>query len=633
MSPGPPLDPAPAAFLVLAGRVDRLLAQARAAQGIAERRYALEALAQGLLWADPGTVGAAEREAARALAVDPSALASASRPRLPHAVAVPLAAPGRSSAIVRQLHVAYDPVGLPDPGAFGARARRGILAALDAAAARVAPPTPVASHRLVAARPEVLREVHIEGGSLAASAFLSAVALWTGRQLRTDRAVSGALSGGRLAPVGDVALKVAAGAARADLRALVVPVAVAAEARRIAAGGSGVEVIGVDDLDDLVEALVEGPRRLERPEALVEEARRHFAQGWRGYRWPSVREHLGRVSGILPEARVDLRVEVLGRLAAAERHLGDPVASLRALSAARSIADGEEGRRAVPDGPRTYLEQQTAMTLRQLERLPEAARAARRGAAIARRARLRGELVKALGCVGLVALSRRRVGEAVEAFAEALALQQRHDPQGTPRSQAYLIDALGVGGDEAGVHEAFEGAQRALARLPADVRRGQEAWVRSAFAGALLRLGQPAEAAEALDVEAVRPSLAEEPLPGLRIRRVLGVALARSGDPMRGYELLGASVAAYGRALAPHHRTLAHLNVLHEARERLAEGALGRDATARARRALAWIELGAPGVRSREAPAVGRLLDRHAAGRRVGLGALDRLLDRVERLA
>ena len=50
---------------ILAGRVDLLLERARAARGIAARRFALDELARGLLLADPGAVSAAPAEAAR----------------------------------------------------------------------------------------------------------------------------------------------------------------------------------------------------------------------------------------------------------------------------------------------------------------------------------------------------------------------------------------------------------------------------------------------------------------------------------------------------------------------------------------------------------------------------------------
>ena len=49
--------------------------------------------------------------------------------------------------------------------------------------------------------------------------------------------------------------------------------------------------------------------------------------------------------------RVDLRVEVLCRLAAAQRHLGDPAGSLAILEEAQQIVQSPEGRVAVPDEP------------------------------------------------------------------------------------------------------------------------------------------------------------------------------------------------------------------------------------------------------------------------------------------
>lgn len=614
---------------IAAGRVDRLLARVRDARSIAQRRFALDAVARGLLLADPGSVPPSVRDEALALRVDPSTVAAASAPRTPHAVAVPLVARAPGVGFVRQVQVTFDPAGLlDDDGLFDVDARRAVVEAITAAARRARPPSEPALHRLVPVRPQALRHARVEGRSLSAAAYVSAVSLWTERPVRPDVVVTGAVAGDAIVSVGDLEAKARA-AAQSGAARLVVP---AAEPRP--AAPAGLEVVAVADVDALLDAALRaGTRRRVRPERAVEEARALFASGWRGYRWPTVREHLARLAGTLPAGRVDLRTEVLTRLAAAQRHLGDPSGSLEILGEAAAIVDSEEGRVAVPDAPITYLWQQTAMTHRQLCRFAEAARAAARGAEVARHARLRGELIKALGCVGLVALSRGRPEDAVVAFAESLELTLAHDPHRTARTHAYLIDAHARTGEEAAARRHFAAAMRELAAEP-DASR--ESWVRTSWAGALLRLGHPAEALEALDVPAVRESLEAEPLPGLLARRYLGRALCATGEAGRGFEVLAASPLVHGRALEPHLGFLAHLNVLFEARARLAAGAFGADVAGRARRALDHVPrhgrverfLGRPLRTSRQRLAT----DAPGAPSEALAGALDALLERCERL-
>ena len=64
-------------------------------------------------------------------------------------------------------------------------------------------------------------------------------------------------------------------------------------------------------------------------DAQVDGARRAFAGGWHHRRWASLRDHLGQLVDMLPEARPDLRVEALTMLGAVTRHLGAPEASHR----------------------------------------------------------------------------------------------------------------------------------------------------------------------------------------------------------------------------------------------------------------------------------------------------------------
>ena len=475
----------------------------------------------------------------------------------------------------------------------------------------------------------------MEGRSLGAATLVSAISLWTDRPVRTDVVVTGALAGLAIASVGGVGAKVQAAHAHGAAR-VVVPSADAAEARRVAESlEEGPLVVAVADVEALLEATLQstpGPRV--HPERAVAEARRLFASGWRGYRWPTVRESYSRLSGTLPEGRLDLRVEVLTRLAAAQRHLGDPVGSLALLEEAAAMARSPEGRLAVPDAPITILHQQMAMTHRQLCRFGDAGRAAERGVRVARSARLRSELIKALGCAGLVAMARGRVEPAVEAFERSLEVTLAHDPHRTARTRAYLIEAHAAAGDPEQAERQFDAAMEELARVDEpEERRSRESWVRTSWGGGLVRLGRADEAVAILDVPSVRASVAEEPLPGLLARRHLGLALVASGAEERGFEVLAASPLVHGRALEPHLRFLAHLNVLFEARARIVTQRWGPDIAGRARAALLHVprygrveaHLGRSLERAR------RMLDQVHPPR--STRALDALLERCAQLA
>jgi tetratricopeptide (TPR) repeat protein len=555
---------------IVAGRIDVLLDRARTASSIAARRFALDALARGLLAADPGAVSAAQRDEARALRVDPSTVSAAGVERSPHATLVPLVADG--VGFLRQFYVLFDPVG-SETDAQDESARRAILDAITAAAERAPPPSEPALHRFVPAQPHALRRARIEGRSLSAAAFVSAVSLWTDRPVRADVAISGELREGQVLSVGEIAAKVRA-AIDHGARAIVVPASDLARAQAIS---GAIEIIAAAKADDLLSVLEAKVPRVS-PDRAVQDARSFASTGWNGYRWPSIRERLARLSGVLPAERVELRVEVLARWAAAVRHVGDPEKSLELLREAETIVRSGE----VPDAPITLLYQQLAMTCRQLFRFGEAARAAKKAARVARSARLRGELLKALGCVGLVEMSRGDAAAAIVAYEEALAVDARHRPQHMARTRAYLIEAYGAAGLAAEARAHFDAAMEEVERGDDD---GREAWVRTSWGGALVALDQEREAVEVLDDPSVRASVADDPLPGLIARRHLGVALART-EGERGFELLASSPIAHGRALEPHLAFLAHLNVLFEARERSARGAWSPDVAARAAKAL-----------------------------------------------
>lgn len=142
---------------IAAGRVDLLISQVRGAGSIAERRFALDALARGLLTADPGSVAPALLEEARALRVDASTVLAATAERSPHAVSVPLVA--HDFGFVRQLHVTFDPAGLADHDLLEGDARRAIAEAIEAAARVTPPPSDPSRYCLVAAQPQDRKSV------------------------------------------------------------------------------------------------------------------------------------------------------------------------------------------------------------------------------------------------------------------------------------------------------------------------------------------------------------------------------------------------------------------------------------------------------------------------------------------
>ena len=617
---------------ITAGRIDLLIERAEKARSIASRRFALDALARGLLLADPGAVHAAAREAALALGVDPSTVQATEIPAQPHAVCVPLV--GDAVGFVRQVHVVFDPVGLREGDTFlRPQARRSIARSIAAAARRAPPPSDPGLHRLCPARPAALAGTHVDGPSLAAATYVSAISLWTGRPTRPRAVVTGALHGDAVISVGAVEAKTRAAVAYgADT--LVVPAAdeaIAREAAR-AAGAHTLTVRGVASTEALLEATLAPSRvRAPRPEKLVEQAHALFRTGWRGYRWPSIRDSLSRLSGTLPEPRIDLRVDVLCRWAAAQRHVGDPVGCLRLLEEAQALVDSERGQQCTPDDKLVYLLQQTAMTEKQLCRFEPATLAAQRGAQIARSARLRGMLIKALSVVGLVAMAAGEVERAVEAFLEALSVELSFTPENTARTRAYLIGAYGAAGDLDAAALHFRMAMEELERGDPELRGGAESWVRTSFAGALVDLDRPAQAAEVLDADCVRRSIEEEALPGIFARRWLGLARAAIGEPAQGYEILAASPMVYGRAMEPHLRFLAHLNVLYEASARAARGDWNTDIAGRALRAVeqipryGWV----PGFLDASLGAVTAAL---TSSEPPPQGALDDLLRRCARL-
>jgi tetratricopeptide (TPR) repeat protein len=341
------------------------------------------------------------------------------------------------------------------------------------------------------------------------------------------------------------------------------------------AGQTAVALVRVGDLDALTAATLEPGSADADVDAEVRAAVRAVESGWNGYRWPAAREIVARALARVPARRPELRIELLARLAATERHLGRVEASLACLAEAQAIAQSPIARVAVPDEQLVRLERQRAMTLLRALRPAQARRAAERSVSIARRARLRGELILSLGAQGLCALARDEADAAVRVFEEALAHTLAHRPSNAARSRAYLVEALGRAGC---ARRAAREHRLALREAEDDARRGVEgkvAWVRTSYAAALLALGRARDVLDVLADPSVDAAIAEAPMPGLRARRLRGIAWARRARSRRDREaalaLLEGSPFAYD-GLEPALRTMAHVNVLWAARLRAERG-------------------------------------------------------------
>jgi len=589
LGPRPPCDtgePAmhvPIETLVTAGRLDLLLERHRAAPRIGERRYALDAIERALLLSDPGAIREDLRAEILGLGVDASLFSALDAPVPPHAVVLPFVAPGSLGSTGGLGFGRLVFVSLRGKGRGAV-----VTAALEAAAAEVKeapPPGGLERYGLAYAQPAVGERLDITGRSLGAATFTSAVALFSGRPVRPGTLISGDLNGGRVESVGGLAQKLSGClASRDDLRRAIVPTRNRASVRGVA---DGLEVIGVATTRALLDAALEATPATHRdPDQAVTAARSAFWSGWDGYRWPTQRESLERLLVELPEYRPDLRVEVLTMRGAVTRHLGAPEESRKILAEARDLAFGPLGDEAVPDAQRTVLAQHEALTFARLCRWDDATQAADEAIAIARRGRLRGELLKAHGSAGLVALARGRAKRAVKHQRRALELVRAHRPRAAPRTSGYLIEALGRSGDLAEARECYRQALGEVEAAPGSRQASREAWLRVAWASALAHAERYREVRSVLEVPVIEEAIGATPLPGLTARRLLGEALTHSRRPDRGYALLADSPVSLGRGALPHVRFLAQLNVLVEARARTRHGALDRDAAARSLAAL-----------------------------------------------
>jgi tetratricopeptide (TPR) repeat protein len=625
--------------LVAAARVDRLVARLDHATGIGERRWLRHALATAIGRSDPGAVDAETLQRATAHGVsEATALLEGGPPA--HSVVVPFAA--GALGIARRVYVGFDLEGVDDGGALAPASRDAVRHALLLAARCETPPHPPERYRFGAWLPGGFEGVSVDGASLGAAALVSAVALWSGRAVLPQTAISASLVGTRLVSVGGHAAKIDALIARADVARLVVASADrAAVAARVASARGTLDVIGVDDVEALLVATLAAPGSAGRGDDdvdhIVYEARRAFAGGWASHRWPVLRERLERVASAIPAGRPDLEVAALTMLGAARRHLGAPEESARILARAAKLAAAHA--KAVPDPPLVHLCEHLALTHAMLGELGEARSAARRAVRIATRARLGADRLKALGTLGLVELAADHPEEAAAAQSSALALASAGRPAQIVRSCGYLAEARAAAGDLEGVRDAWSTGCAQLASVPASARDVLEAWLRVNFGSALVRCDVLDEALTALSAPVVTAQIEAGPLPGLLARRALGRALvgrtaATPAEIDRGLSLLGQSPASQGLLAAPRFLAMAHVNVLFEARARLVLGIFDADMETRALRALGALPRYGR-VPEQLAPLVGRV--RAAIALAVFepvrlIAALDALLARAVRL-
>ncbi|MEM9188405.1 MAG: hypothetical protein AAGF12_04485 [Myxococcota bacterium] len=597
-----PARPGDAREWLAAGRVDLLFERYRQTRGVAARRFLFDALEQTLASIDGRSL---PPELTDALATEGLEVESVEHP--PQAALLPL----RSQSGLGFLRPLFVRRLLDEPlRSDGSRAiptwlapsaHDAFNAGVRAGARYLGIDLRPEDHELLAmegwapsgsAQSGSLHSIlSLEGSSLAGLGLVSTVSMVSDRPVRRGTAVSLALVDGEPRGVGGIAAKAEGGRARGDLRRWVVARENASALRAVLQElGLDHEVIGIRSISELVEAALEPTPRRRPPAEAVDDARRAFRGGWQNYRWPAQREPLERLAQALPRERADLRIETLTMLGAVRRHLGELDGSLAALEGARAILE-REGPELVPDLPIARLHRHLALTLRQFGR-PHAKHHAERAREAAERSRSIEERLKGYGTVGLIALSQDRFRDAVEAQEKALALALRFDRQAAVQTAGYLVLAHGRAKAWDRSRAIFDEGKAILRDLPA--HGSSEAWLRTHRARALREAGAFGEITSVLDAPAVTAAMQASPLPGLLVRSLLGEALCRTGATERGYRILAASVAAYGRRVGPRVAVLAALNVLIEAEHRLEQGTLDPDTASRATLALRTVTLGIP---------------------------------------
>jgi len=579
--------------------VGALLAHARRASGVAAKRHARDLLERALLGADPGAVSDAQRRQAAKLGVSAG---DAQLQMPPHAVLVPLVVEGQVG-LVRAMRVAFDASAQGGYAlGFDDVAARSVSEALDLAGAHLGRHANGQGYTFTSVHPDAFAQrgndgwhvgvqsrARIGGASLGAAALVSAVALWSERTVKRGTVVTGRLLGTDIGDVGDVDAKLqAALSTRSDVTQVLVPHAALSRARRNLSTRSKVALIGVRDVQQLLDAALEPKAAKLAPlRHRVMTLRTQFERGWSNFGWANVCEQAERLLSATPERSMELRVELWSMLSAAHERLGSPTLAMAIQQQALETVGTDSGGRWVPDFALCRLYQTASATQRVLGHAENARQAARRAVTIAARGRMRDELYKSHGCVGLVELSVGRAAAAAKAFDAALELVHEHAPESCARTHGYLVEALSAAGDHDRAREQYE---LALAHLNVHDAGGQrathEAWLRTGRAAGLLRLGSFEQVTDVLSAPCVTTAIDRTPSPGLRARRYLGTAWIALGEIDKGQALLAASTVAHGTDLGPNLRFAAHLNVVCEASSLLSRGHWDQDIDGRLRVAL-----------------------------------------------
>lgn len=602
-----------------------------------------------MLGADPGAVSDGQRRQATKVGVSAG---DAQLQMPPHAVLVPLVTEGQVG-LVRAMRVAFDASAQGGYAlGFDDVAARSISEALDLAGTHLGRHANGQGYTFTSVHPDAFAargsgggnggaqsRAGIGGASLGAAAFVSAVALWSERAVKAGTVITGRLLGEDIGDVGDIDAKLqAALSTRSDVTQVLVPHAALGRGRRMLSTKSKVALIGVRDVQQLLEAALEPKAAKLAPLRHRVSALRHqFERGWGNFGWANVCEQAERLLSATPERSMELRVELWSMLSAAHERLGSPTLAMAIQQQALDAVGTETGGRWVPDFALCRLYQTASATQRALGHATSARQAATRAVTIAARGRMRDELYKSHGCVGLVELSVGRAAAAVKAFDAAIELVHAHAPESCARSHGYLVEALSAAGD---LDRAREEYDLALAHLDVHDAAGQrdthEAWLRTGRASGLLRLGSFEQVTDVLSASCVTAAIERTPSPGLRARRYLGMAWIALGELDKGQALLAASTVAHGTELGPNLRFAAHLNVVCEASSLLARGHWDRDIDGRLRVALdhvpEYLRTGSIGrarvrVLNRLVPIDGRKSGR--AQLQESLGALIQLCERI----
>ncbi|MBK8173102.1 MAG: hypothetical protein IPK60_22595 [Sandaracinaceae bacterium] len=573
------------------GRLDMLIGWAERAPGVALRRFLVAQANGAAANVDPGALSSGDLSRAHALGITLSRDLSEAAEPPPHSVIVPFALPRLSVAQRMLMSFSFDDE--PTRLRMQADTTDAIASAVGDAARIASPPYKIDRYRFTMWKTSGENAFSVSGRSLGPAALVSAVSLWQERAVEKGTAITGVIEGTRVTAAGGLSEKVDGLAARADLLRLIVARGEGEIARALLSerGRSDVSVVEVSDIAQLVAtALVAERSSVVDPDEAMIEMRREFERAWETFRWPVLRERVERLAGSGLSHRPDVEVELWTMVGAARRHLGDPTEGLRALDRASIIAS--RFAKKIPDAPLARLATHRSMTYLALGDLKAASLAAARARRIARRARLRGEEIKALGCIGLVMRARGRLRAAATAQFEALTLVHEYKPSSCARSHAYLIDCLGAAGDIDGARRAYDQGLDHLQGLDAPRARDHESWLRISLGGALVSNDRMRQAAEILDVPCVQERIDRDANPGLWARRYLGVALCHEAASLdRGLALLAASPGAYSTAVGSRLVAVAHVNVLLEARSRVAAAKLDHDSHARLLRALGRISI------------------------------------------